>query len=112
MTERLRRGNVVIAAERSDYGSKPRPMLIVQADKYLGRVDSLTICPITTTDTEAPLFRIPVKATEKNGLEEHCFISVDKLMTIRVAKIKKVAGSVSEEVMRSVDEALRRWLEL
>ncbi|MBA3897165.1 MAG: type II toxin-antitoxin system PemK/MazF family toxin [Sphingomonadaceae bacterium] len=112
MIEKLRRGDVVIGADRTDYLDKPRPMLVVQAEKYLGRVDSVTVCPIISTEIEAPLFRIAIAAMSENGLDESSFISVDKITTVRAEKVRHVAGKVSEPTLRSVDEALRRWLAL
>jgi mRNA interferase MazF len=108
----LRRGQIVIATEGSGYAGKPRPCLILQADKYLGRIDSVTVARLTTTKTDAPMFRIPVNPSQRNGLTEPGYVRIDKLMTIEAARIAGVAGMLSDPVMRSVEDGLRRWLDL
>ena len=54
------RGDSVLAAAAGDYG-KPRPWLVVQADKYnsADRPDSILLCPFTSHD-EALACRVPV----------------------------------------------------
>ena len=87
-------------------------MLVVQASKYIGRVDSLTVCPITSMDEVATLFRIRISAADTNGLDHESVICVDKISTIRSDKVREVIGLASQPIMRSVDEALKRWLAL
>ena len=41
---RLRRGDLVSIAERSDYLGKPRPCVIIQAGALIELRDSITIC--------------------------------------------------------------------
>jgi mRNA-degrading endonuclease toxin of MazEF toxin-antitoxin module len=42
---------------RSGYAGKPRPVVIVQDDRF-DATDSVTICGFTTDPTEAPLIRL------------------------------------------------------
>ena len=55
------------------YAQKPRPALIVQDDRF-DATDSLTICPFTSTEVDAPLLRVPVHADEENGLDQDGFL--------------------------------------
>ena len=43
---------------------------------------SITICAFTTDPTDAPLFRIAVAPSERNGLGAPCRLMVDKLTTV------------------------------
>jgi mRNA-degrading endonuclease toxin of MazEF toxin-antitoxin module len=52
---------------RQDYASIPRPFVIVQDDGFQ-ETDSIAVCPLTTDPTEAPLFRVPVEPSDRNGL--------------------------------------------
>jgi mRNA interferase MazF len=47
--------------------SKPRPAMILQDERF-DATDSLTICGITTTYADSPLFRAPVIPNSQNGL--------------------------------------------
>lgn len=48
------------------YAGKPRPAVILQDDRF--DTDSVTVCPLTTDPTDAPLFRLVVGATPTTGL--------------------------------------------
>jgi len=56
----LRRGTVVTVASAGVYSGKPRPAVVVQADRWLQAHPSVTLCPLTSTLIEAPLVRIGV----------------------------------------------------
>jgi mRNA-degrading endonuclease toxin of MazEF toxin-antitoxin module len=55
----VKRGEIWLVAG-GVYASKPRPTLIVQDDHF--ETDSVTVCPSTTTDVDAP----PFKRKERN----------------------------------------------
>ena len=86
----LRRGEIVTVAG-GVYASKPRPALIVQDDRF-DATDSLTVCLFTSTDVDAPLLRVLVKADEENGLDQDGFLMVDKLTTVRRSSAHEVVG--------------------
>jgi mRNA interferase MazF len=46
---------------REHYAGKPRPVVVVQDDRF-DATESVTICPLTTDPTEIPLLRIPLDA--------------------------------------------------
>lgn len=77
----MRRGDIVSVAG-GVYASKPRPALVVRDDRF-DATESLTVCPFTTTEVNAPLLRVPVAADEQNGLDRDSFVMVDKLTTAR-----------------------------
>lgn len=86
----MRRGDIVAVAG-GVYASKPRPALIVQDDRF-DATDSLTVCPFTSTEVEAPLLRVSVTADEENGLEQDSFLMVDKMTTVRRSNARTVVG--------------------
>jgi mRNA interferase MazF len=63
----MRRGDIWTVAGGKDYAGKPPPVVVVQDDSVDG-TDSITICAFTTDETEAPLFRLPVEPSDRNGL--------------------------------------------
>ena len=56
----LCRGTLVTVASPGAYSGKPRPAVVVQADRWLQAHPSVTLCPLTSTLMEASLVRIPV----------------------------------------------------
>jgi mRNA interferase MazF len=111
MTE-LRRGQVVLAAERGDYTGKPRPMLIVQRTATLDASAGVTMCGFTTTVAATEPMRVAVLHLEGTGLSEPSMVMVDKVSTLRRERVREVIGELSDAKMREVDAALRRWLDL
>ena len=105
------RGDFVLAVASGDYG-KPRPALVVQSDLYNDTHHSVTICLVTSTLVDAPLFRIPIKPLKRNGLNVISHVMVDKVQTARRDRIKSVIGSASLAEMRAVDVAIRAWMSL
>jgi mRNA interferase MazF len=54
----VRRAEVWTAAAGSGYTGKPRPVVIIQDDRF-DATGSVTVCAFTTDPTEAPLIRLP-----------------------------------------------------
>jgi mRNA interferase MazF len=103
------RGDFVLVVGVGDY-RKPRPALVVQSDLYNGTHHSVTICLVTSTLVDAPLFRIPIKPLKRNGLSVASQVMVDKIQSARRDRIKDVIGSASQSELAAVDAALRGWL--
>jgi mRNA interferase MazF len=90
----MRRGDIVTVAG-GVYAKKPRPALVVQDDRF-DVTDSLTVCPLTTTDVEAPLLRVPVAADAMTGIDRDSFLMVDKVTTVRRSNVHTVLGRLDE----------------
>ncbi|MCA3017659.1 MAG: type II toxin-antitoxin system PemK/MazF family toxin [Rhodocyclaceae bacterium] len=80
------RGDFVLVVSVGDY-RKPRPALVVQSDLYNGTHHSVTICLVTSTLVDAPLFRIPIKPLKRNGLSVASQVMVDKIQSARRVKV-------------------------
>lgn len=92
----MRRGEIWTAAGGKDYAGKPRPVVILQDDRF-DRTDSITICAFTTDTTDAPLFRLVVEPSEANGLRTLCRLMVDKITTVPKSRIGTRVGRLAEE---------------
>ena len=101
----MRRGEIWTAAGGSGYAGKPRPVAIVQDDRF-DATDSVTICAFTTDPTEAPLFRLRIEPDEVNGLPEPCSLMVDKITTVPRSKLGDRIGRLSDEQMVALGRAL------
>jgi mRNA interferase MazF len=60
--------------------------VILQDDRF-DMTDSVTVCAFTTDPTDAPLFRLLIKASKINGLRTDCRLMVDKVTTVLKTKI-------------------------
>ena len=102
----MRRGDIWTVAGGKDYAGKPRPVVIVQDDSFEA-TDSITVCPFTTDQTEAPLFRLIVEPNERNGLRAACRLMVDKITTIPKTKIGAHVGRLDDmDILRLNQAAL------
>lgn len=107
----MRRGEIWTIAGGADYAGKPRPAVVVQDDAF-DATASLTICAFTTDPTEAPLFRIPIEPSERNGLQQLSRLMVDKITTVRKMKVGSRVGSLDDEDLVRLNRAIMVFLGL
>ena len=62
----MRRGELWTAAGGKRYAGKPRPVVVVQDDRF-DATDSVAVCPLTTDPTEIPLLRIRLDQQTETG---------------------------------------------
>jgi mRNA interferase MazF len=105
------RGEVWTAAGGKDYAGKPRPVVIVQDDRF-DATSSITICAFTTDPTDAPLFRLVVSPSETNGLDTASRLMVDKVTTVPKAKLGRRIGRLADDDMVRMNRALMIFLGL
>ena len=108
----LLRGLIVTVASSGVYSGKPRPAVVVQANRWLKGHPSVTLCPLTSTLLDAPLVRIPVLPNNSNGLLKPSQLMADKLFTVPKAAIGSVVGQLEDAALAELDLALRSWLDL
>jgi mRNA interferase MazF len=104
----MKRGDFITVILAKDYG-KPRPALVIQADQFSERA-SVTVLPMTSTLISAPLFRIELQPTQKNGLKILFQVMVDKAMTVSREKTGEVFGSIEPDVLLQIDRCLAIFL--
>ncbi len=107
----MRRGDIWTVSGGKDYAGKPRPVAILQDDRF-DATDSITICAFTTDKTDAPLFRIAVEPTELNGLRATCRLMVDKITTVPKSKVGGRVGRLSHEDILRLNQAMVVFLGL
>ena len=108
----LLRGLIVTVASSGVYAGKPRPAVVVQANRWLKGHPRVTLCPLTSTLLDAPLVRIPVDPSGTNGLLKPSQLMADKLFSVPTAAIGTVVGQLDTAALAELDLALRSWLEL
>ena len=73
---------------------------------------SVTICPLTTDPTEAPLFRLAIEPKDRNGLKSASRIMVDKVTTVAKSKLGERIGRIDDEDIVRLNQALMVFLGL
>jgi mRNA interferase MazF len=107
----VRRGDIYTAAARGVYSGKPRPVVIIQDDRF-DATASVTVCPLTTNPIDAPLFRVPIEPSEPNGLTERSFLMVDKVTTMPRANLGSYLGRLGDNHVVQLNRALIVFLGL
>jgi len=107
----VKRGEIWTVAGGPGYAGKPRPVVIVQDDRF-DATSSVTICAFTTDPTEAPLFRIAVQPSERNGLQAASRLMVDKLTTVPKTKVGSLVGRLDDEDVIRLNRAAMVFLGL
>ena len=102
----MRRGDLV--AVSGDFG-KPRPALVVQSDRF-DATATVTVLLISSTLVDAPLLRLTVEPTPRNGLLKRSQIMVDKAMTVKRDKLGEQFGRLDDETMIAVNRSLALFL--
>jgi mRNA interferase MazF len=105
----MKRGEIWTAAGGSEYTTKPRPVLILQDDRF-EPIESVTICTFTTDTTEAAVFRVPVEPDVLNGLDSASRLMVDKITTLRKTRLRSQIGRLADEDMARVNRAVLVFL--
>jgi mRNA interferase MazF len=105
----VRRGEIWTAAAGSGYVGKPRPVVIVQDDRFDGTA-SVSVCAFTTDPTDAPLLRLAIEADEVSGIREASRLMVDKITTVPRSKLGERIGRLRDEDVVRLDRAILVFL--
>ena len=70
----------------------------MQDDAESSDLDSVTVCLFTTHEAEA-FYRVPVVASEVNGLDKHSRLMVNKVTTLERGRRKERIGVLGEDTM-------------
>jgi mRNA interferase MazF len=101
----VRRAEIWAATAGSGYTDKPRPVVIIQDDRF-DATGSVTVCAFTTDPTEAPLIRLSIVPDDQNGMRMPCSLMVDKITTVPRANLGERVGRLADEDMVRLGRAI------
>ena len=104
----MKRGEVWTVSGGGPYAGKPRPAVVVLEDLF-DSTNSITLCVFTTDPTEAPLLRMLIEPTDRNGLSSASRLMVDKVTTVPKARLGKRIGKLNGTPSQRYRRA-REWL--
>jgi mRNA interferase MazF len=107
----MKRGEVWTVSAGVPYAGKPRPAVIVQEDRFEA-TSSITICAFTTDPTDAPLLRMLIEPSDRNGLANASRLIIDKITTVPKARLGKRIGKLNDEDVVRLNRALTVFLGL
>jgi mRNA interferase MazF len=107
----VKRGEVWTVSGGANYKGKPRPAVIVQEDRF-DQTSSITLCAFTTDPTDAPLLRMLIEPTDRNGLKGASRLMIDKITTVPKARLGKRIGKLNDEDTVRLNRALTVFLGL
>jgi len=105
------RGEIHTAATRGPYTGKPRPVVVVQDDRF-DATASVTVCPFTTNPVDAPMVRIPIEPSDDNGLDRLSSLMVDKMTTVPRSSLGDRLGRLSDDELVQLNRSLMVFLGL
>ncbi|MGA8755304.1 MAG: type II toxin-antitoxin system PemK/MazF family toxin [Stellaceae bacterium] len=108
-TKDLTRGDIVVVADRAaEGGGKPRPAIILQRSEALAELATVTVVFLTSTAREAPA----VPATPVTGLRVPSWAMIERLATVRKARIGRRIGQTDNVTLTHIGRALAVFLGL
>ena len=107
----MKRGDIWTVSGGGDYAGKPRPLVIVQDDVFDATL-SITVGAFTTDETHAPLFRVLVEPTARNGLRRPSRLMADKITTVAKSKLGSPVGRLDDQDIVRLNQAVLVFLGL
>lgn len=105
----MNRGEVWSAATGSGFGSKPRPVVVVQADAYRNAPNIIVALMSSKSENARPV-RPRVDPDLSNNLREPSIVMIDLLVTVPRLKFGQHLGRLASEDMDRVDQSLLIYL--
>jgi mRNA interferase MazF len=105
------RGEIYTAAARGPYTGKPRPVAVVQDERF-DATASVAVCPFTTNPVEAPLLRLPIEPSDENGLDQPSRLMVDKVTTVPRSSLGERLGRLRDDELVALNRSLIVFLGL
>lgn len=107
----MKRGEIWTASGGPDYSGKPRPVVVLQDDRFEYTL-SITVCPLTTNSSDVPLVRPVIQPTHNNGLKSPCRLMPDKITTLPKAKLGRRVGRLDGSDIARLERAVLIFLGL
>ena len=107
----MKRGEIWTVSGGPDYTGKPRPAVVLQDDAF-DATASVTLCPLTTSTTEAPSIRPVILPSDENGLCAASRLMVDKVTTVARTKVHDRIGRLDKTDLARLDQSVLIFLGL
>jgi mRNA interferase MazF len=113
------RGDVVLAVFPHAAGGAPkrRPVLVVQSDVYNQTIRNTIVAEITSnlrraSDPAHLLIEVTTPDGQQSGLLRDSIVSCINLATLRIDRIDRAIGRLSDDMMQQIENCLKSALAL
>ena len=79
---------------------------MIQSDLFAQLTSTVTVALLTSTALDAPLIRVPVERSEKNGLRKRSYVMIDQIFSAGTRRCGQVFGHLDDADMLAVNRAL------
>jgi mRNA-degrading endonuclease toxin of MazEF toxin-antitoxin module len=96
-------------------GSKPRPALVVSADRFHKKLPDLVVCPISSQPryfTKPGAGDHPPEHWKAVGLRHPSTVRISNIVAVEKKIIKRVLGAVHADDLATVEDGLRAAFDL
>ena len=107
----MKRGEIWMVSGGAPYARKPRPAVILQANRF-SETESVTLCPMTSHATSEYGIRPLVSPNAINGLDRPTYIMVDKISTVPRTRLGNLVGSLEDSTLEDLSRAATVFLGL
>ena len=115
----MKRGDVVLVRfpHPSGVRGKKRPAVVVQSNAYAGKVATLVVAEVTkniamASDPACLMIDVSTPDGRATGLALDSVVSCLLLATVDTYTIARVLGSLSEDMMRKLNNCLKTAIDL
>lgn len=104
----MRRGDLVVVAQRGLYEGKPRPAVVIQADPLVDVHPSILVCQLSSDGraSNGAFYRLVVEPSRENGLRERSTILADRIVTMDRGNMRDVIGRLDAATLSALNRAL------
>ena len=81
-------------------------------DVRYSNLDSVIVCPLTSSVAVSASYRVTIEASEANGFEARSAVVVDKTVAVSRTRLGERVGHLGSEDMSRVHDALSTFLDL
>lgn len=85
-------------------GDKLRPVVVLTRERFVSRLTSVLVAPVTTTVRSIPT---ELALGPKDGLPRECAANFDNVFTLHRSRFKERAGRLRSDQLREVCSAYR-----
>jgi mRNA interferase MazF len=86
-------------------------MIVIQNDQF-SETNSITVCGLTTHETDVPFVRFLIEPSPSNGLRSSSRVMVDKIASVPKAKLGYCIGRLDDDDLRRLNVHLKTFLAL
>lgn len=107
----MKRGEIWTVAGAGAYTGKPRPVVIIQDDRF-DATNSVTVCPLTSDPTDAPLVRVRIEPDDRNRSRSPSRLMADKITTVPKTRLGTCVGRLDAREIMQLNRAILVFLGL